>query len=304
MNPTPLKQRLDRRSMSPSTRTKQWIIHTPDVSSESETPSILRVKGSKVVKRQQITPSSTRRSGASAKGRGASYWGLSWLTGKYQDADYEEADEDETLIEDDPLIEDEELDEDQELIVDDTLIADDALIEDETLDEDEESSEHEEPFEFEESSEHEESVEHEESFEHEDVIEDDALAALTPSPNPSNGAGNDTTLIPDDSDEDDYVGKLSKAEKKEYFIDVEDERTRRQEMLRQTETGDRTPEEIALFEKLTMRGFEPIVPRNWMMDFQTLPETMFTNDEAEIFINAASGNEFRGTSHHLRLQVL
>lgn len=258
----PLKQRLDRRSMSPNTRTKHWIIHTPDLSSESETPTVLRVKGSKVVKHKQITPSFTRISGASAKGRGASYWGPSWLTGKSQNVYHEE----DTLIEDNELVEEGTSNEDEELIEEEEMVEEEDLIEDETL------------------------------------IEDDAPAAYTPTPNYVNNAGNDDTLIPDEweankeDDEDDYVGKLSKGERKEHLLDVEDERARRQEMLKQIERGDRTPEEIALFEKLTMRGFEPIIPSNWKMDFKTLPETMFTNDESEIFINAASGNEFRGIS--------
>ena len=257
MPPPPLKQhlkpRLDRRTLSPTTRTKQWIIHTQDAGSESETPrtpSILRAKAGKVVKLKQITPSSTRKSGASPKRRGGSYWGLSWITGKNQDAKYEEDDEDDTLIEDEILVEDQ------------------TLIEDHTL------------------------------------TEDDSPPAHTPISNKVNKAARNTPFISDESDEDDYVGKLTKEEKKEHFLDVEDERIRRQEMLKQLERGDRTPEEIVLFEKLTMRGFKPIIPRIWMMDFKTLPETMFTSDESEIFINAASGNEFRGISHLHRIQSL
>ncbi|KAA6409275.1 MAG: hypothetical protein FRX48_06828 [Lasallia pustulata] len=230
----PLKQRLDRRSMSPTTRTKEWVIHTPDPSSGSETPSILRVKGSKVVKRKQITPSSTRRSGASPKRRGGSYWGLSWLIGKNQDANSEK-DEADAPIEDDMLDEG------------DTL------------------------------------------------IEVHMPATPTSTSQHVNGTGNDTTLIPGDSDEDDYVGELTKEEKEEHLLDVDAGRIQRQEMIKQIERGDRTPEEIALLKKLTMCGFEPLLPRNWMMDFKTLPETMFTNDESRIFINAASGNEFRAT---------
>ena len=216
----PLKQQLDHRSMSPTTRTREWLKnHTQD--RDSKTPSILGVKGSKVVKRKQVTPSSTRRSGATAKRRGGSYWGFSWLSGKYQDDDYENEEGDDTLV------------------------------------------------------------------------EDDVPAALTPISTYPAGAGNDSTLIADGSDEDD-VGDLTQEEKKEHLFDMEDERIKRQEMLRQIERADWTSEEAALFEKLTMRGFEPILPRNWMMDFKTIPEALFTADEAEIFINAASGKDFRG----------
>ena len=225
--------------MSPTTRTKEWVVHTPDPSSGSETPSILRVKGSKVVKRKQITPSSTRRSGASPKRRGGSYWGLNWLIGKNQDANNE-------VDEDDDPIEDDMLEEDDDPIEDDTLV---------------------------------------------DV---DVLATPTSTSKHVIGTGNDTTLIPEDSDEDDYVGELTNEEKEEHLLDVDVGRIQRQEMLKQIERGDRTPEEVALLKKLVMCGFEPLLPRNWMMDFRTLPETMFTNDESGIFINAASGNEFRG----------
>ena len=223
----PLKQRLDHRSLSPTTRTREWLKnHTPD--RDSKTPSILGVKGSKVVKRKQVTPSSSRRSGATAKRRGGSYWGFSWLSGNNQDDDYENEEGDDTLV------------------------------------------------------------------------EDDVPAALAPISTYRAGAGNDSTLIADGSDEDD-LGDLTQEEKKEHLFSMEDERIKRQEMLKQIERADWTPEEAALFEKLTMRGFEPILPRNWMMDFKTIPEGLFTADEAEIFINAASGKDFRGTFTLLHL---
>ena len=63
----------------------------------------------------------------------------------------------------------------------------------------------------------------------------------------------------------------------------------------QTVAGDWTDEEIALFNKLNNRGLEPLFPDNWKMDFETVPEDLFSGDDSEVLINnLANDGHFRG----------
>lgn len=52
--------------------------------------------------------------------------------------------------------------------------------------------------------------------------------------------------------------------------------------------------EHALFNELKMRGLQPLLPAQWRSDFRTVPPTLFSYDADEVFLNSASGNEFRG----------
>jgi len=57
-------------------------------------------------------------------------------------------------------------------------------------------------------------------------------------------------------------------------------------------------DEVELFERLAMRGYEPLLPMAWARDFPTLPDHLFGKvkdgvEERTVF-NAISGNDFRG----------
>ncbi|KAL8902538.1 MAG: hypothetical protein Q9207_004614 [Kuettlingeria erythrocarpa] len=51
-------------------------------------------------------------------------------------------------------------------------------------------------------------------------------------------------------------------------------------------------DEISLFHKLNMRGFEPLVPGDWSSEFVTLPGNLFSDNDAEVLIKAREGNEY------------
>jgi len=231
---TSLEQRLDRRSMSPATRTKIWLTtYTPSSESTSaRTPSVLGVQGSKVSKGGLAKPATN--SLAATKGRGGRYWGIRLLPEKVinkkdEDEDYTEDVEGSTLLEDD---------------------SEDAP---------------------------------QQSASSSDV---DELA-------------NDTTLVEeqDDDDDDESSGEardLNHGEKGEYLVNMARERAKREKALTQITKGEWSEAEIALFQKLNMRGFEPLLPENWMMDFKTIPESLFTDKDEEVFINSVCGRDFRG----------
>ncbi|KAI9855424.1 MAG: hypothetical protein M1830_006465 [Pleopsidium flavum] len=111
---------------------------------------------------------------------------------------------------------------------------------------------------------------------------------------------NGTTLVEGPEYEDDdqeSSGKapdLSHAEKNELLLNMAREYHTRQESFTQIQ-GDWSESEIALLQKLNMRGFEPLLPEHWMMDFNTIPEPLFTEKDQEVLINSASGRDFRAT---------
>ena len=52
--------------------------------------------------------------------------------------------------------------------------------------------------------------------------------------------------------------------------------------------------EKQLFYHLSLRGFEPLLPKNWMVDFKTLPLTLYADDNTDPpLIHALSGTDFR-----------
>ena len=51
-----------------------------------------------------------------------------------------------------------------------------------------------------------------------------------------------------------------------------------------------TQPEIDLYVHLEMRGYEPLLPANWEMDFNTLPEALFTRNEDEAYIRTLGGS--------------
>jgi hypothetical protein len=53
-------------------------------------------------------------------------------------------------------------------------------------------------------------------------------------------------------------------------------------------------DEVFLFERLSMRSFEELLPASWQIDFPTLPEALFTTDPAKTFIDFNCGSSSRG----------
>lgn len=51
-----------------------------------------------------------------------------------------------------------------------------------------------------------------------------------------------------------------------------------------------------LFHKISMRGYEPLMPDNWIIDFDTVPLSMFTDKHRGAFIKAGRESDFRGKS--------
>jgi hypothetical protein len=97
-----------------------------------------------------------------------------------------------------------------------------------------------------------------------------------------------------DANEETIVVEQADYEEKAYLAVAEAERKKREEqaeVLRETGWAE---DAIFLYQKLGLRGFEPLMPREWESDFVMLPKNLFTDHLEETFIKPAFGNDFRG----------
>ena len=80
-------------------------------------------------------------------------------------------------------------------------------------------------------------------------------------------------------------------------IDVDEERKRRDKQGQELRAAGWSEDAVFLFQKLGMRGFEPILPIEWLNDLETLPEDLFTARPDKVFlrpVDAAYSASYRG----------
>lgn len=77
-------------------------------------------------------------------------------------------------------------------------------------------------------------------------------------------------------------------------VDVDAERQRRDIQGRELRDAGWSEDAIFLFQKLGMRGFEPLLPIDWHDDFETLPEDLFTPKLDLTYIRPALGSDYHG----------
>lgn len=95
-----------------------------------------------------------------------------------------------------------------------------------------------------------------------------------------------------DRPEDDGV---SAEEKVKEYLDRQAELALRRGAIDEVKAqGTWHPDEVFLFERLSMRSFEELLPASWQIDFPTLPEALFTTDPSKTFINFNCGSSSRG----------
>ena len=78
-----------------------------------------------------------------------------------------------------------------------------------------------------------------------------------------------------------------------FFNALEEQERRR--TLDEIDRSTWTEGEVELFNRLNMRGFDPMLPLHWHMDFPTMPEQLFTRDRPQQTFRAIHGSDFRGT---------
>ncbi|KAF2032692.1 hypothetical protein EK21DRAFT_109759 [Setomelanomma holmii] len=76
-------------------------------------------------------------------------------------------------------------------------------------------------------------------------------------------------------------------------IDVNQERERREKQGRELRDAGWSEDAVFLFQKLGLRGFEPLLPIEWIDDLETLPEDLFTAKPDKAFLKPANGTDWR-----------
>jgi len=95
---------------------------------------------------------------------------------------------------------------------------------------------------------------------------------------------NEQTLVVDDGE---YM-ELQKS------VNRENERLKQEVQGRELREAGWTEDAVFLFQKLNLRGFEPLLPDTWVNDFDSLPVDLFTANDNKSFIRSDSGTDFRG----------
>jgi hypothetical protein len=125
-------------------------------------------------------------------------------------------------------------------------------------------------------------------------------AAYTPARENTNNVG---ALLSDDESDFDILS-IPKSEKKGIALNFAREKARRLARAVNLPDDSWCQSERELYLRLSMRGFEPLLPESWQFDFRTLPESLFgmSEDGGEPFLRAAGSSEFHGMSfcpaHH------
>jgi hypothetical protein len=88
---------------------------------------------------------------------------------------------------------------------------------------------------------------------------------------------------------------VAEAKVQEYLARQAELALRREEVEKVKAAGDWHPDEIFLFERLSMRSFEQVISEQWRIDLPALPETLFTTDPEKMFVKSNCRSSYSGT---------
>ncbi|KAE9371511.1 hypothetical protein N431DRAFT_341630 [Stipitochalara longipes BDJ] len=78
----------------------------------------------------------------------------------------------------------------------------------------------------------------------------------------------------------------------------------REEVEKVKAAGDWHPDEIFLFERISMRSYEEVISSDWRIDLPTLPEVLFTKEPEKIFVKNNCNSSYSGVKALQRLLAL
>ncbi|KAF2102871.1 hypothetical protein NA57DRAFT_71856 [Rhizodiscina lignyota] len=123
------------------------------------------------------------------------------------------------------------------------------------------------------------------------TLVDSSLAPRTPASHRFSAEdidGNDTTMVMDDKE---YADKALQAEDTFDPVAEAEARKKRADGMREigwSEAG------INIVLKIEAMGREPLIPKTWELDFESLPLALFSSVDEEVFIKSVSDKDFRG----------
>ena len=102
----------------------------------------------------------------------------------------------------------------------------------------------------------------------------------------------------ENEDNDDPIDEEATAREKveEYLARQAELALKRDVIAEVKQQGTWHPDEVFLFERLSLRSFEALIPQEWQIDFGTLPEDLFHQDKDKVLINHNCLTAFRGKS--------
>ncbi|TVY24728.1 hypothetical protein LHYA1_G005637 [Lachnellula hyalina] len=98
----------------------------------------------------------------------------------------------------------------------------------------------------------------------------------------------------EEEEEEENADAVTQAKVQEYLARQAELEMRKEEIETARAAGDWHTDELYLFERLTMRSYEELIPVQWKIDFPTLPELLFTDDPVRIFISYNCNSSNRG----------
>jgi hypothetical protein len=123
-------------------------------------------------------------------------------------------------------------------------------------------------------------------------LEGDTLVAHSPVAKDTDTEGssadlwdaNEETMVVDD-------GTYMVVQKK---VNHDQERHRQDQQARELRDAGWSEDAVFLFQKLGMRGFEPLMPISWVDDLETVPADIFTENIDKAFIKPVYGTDYSG----------
>jgi hypothetical protein len=136
-----------------------------------------------------------------------------------------------------------------------------------------------------------------------EVSPDESISQVTPAQDSSDDSGSDATPTsePEESEEGAPEAEEVDADQKvQEYLDRQAELALRKGAIDEVKAeGTWHEDEVYLFERLSMRSFEELLPSSWQVDFPTLPKVLFTSDPVKAFISFNCGSSSRGKPSHL-----
>ncbi|PVI03507.1 hypothetical protein DM02DRAFT_612132 [Periconia macrospinosa] len=96
-----------------------------------------------------------------------------------------------------------------------------------------------------------------------------------------------------DANEDTVLADDSEFLEQRKRTDAQRGRVRQEVQGRELREAGWPEDAVFLFQKLNMRGFEPLMPQGWAKDFESLPWDLFTLNDNIAFIKPDKGSDFR-----------
>jgi hypothetical protein len=109
--------------------------------------------------------------------------------------------------------------------------------------------------------------------------------------------GSEEEDMDDDDDrdmEDEGEAEISAEDKVAQYLARQAELEERLKDVEAFKLTGKHKDEIFLFERMSMRGFEELLPADWQIDFPTLPMVLFTGSPGKTFINDNCISQSRG----------